>query len=716
MQAMADARGAGASGAAAVERLLRPRSIAVIGVSARPGSAGHNAFTNILRGGFSGELHAVGRSGGDIEGRAFLTDIAQLPRGVDLAVLTLPAAAVHEALIACAARGVRGAVVFAAGFSEVGGAGQGAQQAIADTASAAGMALLGPNCLGYGNYVDGLSVGLFGGPLGAPARYQGREGVAVIGQSGLLVVHLRQVLEARGAASSWFVTTGNEAGLTLADVLDFLAEDPSTATIVVFAEQIRAPQAFLAAAAKALAAGKRISMLHTGKSERARITARSHTGALAGSYAAMRTAVEHAGVAVVDTLEELADVSELLTRFHEAPSAGVGVVSFSGAFCGQTHDYCAHLGLDIPPLSPRTVEALAPQLPEFAPPANPLDLTTQPAWQPELLGIGAKALLDDPAIGSVVIATPLGNAGAYLDGLLPRLQDNRKPIVWGAMGDGSAPAPEILQRLLASNLPLIGSPERALRAMAALTAYGRRRARAAEPAAPPRPFERLPALGPGPQPEWVGKSLLKAIGVAVPQGSLARTPDEAAAIAERIGYPVVLKAQAGALTHKTEAGGVILGVADADALARGWNQLHANLARARPDLALDGVLVEQQARGGGVELMIGARRDPDWGPLLLAGLGGVWAEALGDVRTMPPALPPEAIARELHALKAAPLLRGFRGGPPLDVDAAAQAAAALGRLLLTQPEILELEVNPLVVRPGGEGVTALDALVITVSR
>jgi acyl-CoA synthetase (NDP forming) len=276
------------------------------------------------------------------------------------------------------------------------------------------------------------------------------------------------------------------------------------------------------------------------------------------------------------------------------------------------------------------------------------------------------------------------------------------------------PAPEIMQRLAAVNLPFIPSPERALRAMAKLTAYGRRRARS-RGVEHPQPFAGLHVLGVGSQPEWAGKALLAAIGIPVPQGALARSLEEAAAIAARIGYPVVVKAQAAELTHKTEAGGVIIDIGDRDGLAKAWDMLHANLAHASPDIELDGVLVEQHVRKG-AEMMIGARRDPDWGPLLVAGLGGVWAEALGDVRTMSPELSPDDIARELHALKGAKILTGFRGAPELDVDAVARAASSLGRLMLTRPEILEIDVNPLAVHPKGEGATALDALVIVASE
>ncbi|HXZ68211.1 MAG TPA: CoA-binding protein, partial [Alphaproteobacteria bacterium] len=397
------------TGRDAVARLMRPKTAAVVGASSRAGSAGYNAFMTLLSANCLENVYGVSRSGGTIEGHACLTSVADLPEGVDLAVFTLPKNAVREAIGECAKRHIKAAVVFAAGFSEVGGAGQSEQKALSAAAEAGGIALLGPNCLGFRNFVDGLPVSFFAGiGSGARALYRGTNGVAVLGQSGLLVAMIQTALEARKLSCSYFVTTGNEAGLGIADFLDYFASDNSTRAIVVFAEQIRRPQAFLAAANAARAAGKQIIMLHTGKSERAKATARSHTGALAGDYAAMRMATEAAGVLMVDTLEEIIDTTDLLMRFPSPPTKGVGIISFSGAFCGQSHDYCAEIGLDIPQMSPHIAEELRPQVPEFAPPANPLDLTTQPAWQPELLAIGAKALLDDPAIGSVVIATPTG--------------------------------------------------------------------------------------------------------------------------------------------------------------------------------------------------------------------------------------------------------------------------------------------------------------------
>jgi acyl-CoA synthetase (NDP forming) len=222
----------------------------------------------------------------------------------------------------------------------------------------------------------------------------------------------------------------------------------------------------------------------------------------------------------------------------------------------------------------------------------------------------------------------------------------------------------------------------------------------------------IPELGQGAQPEWLGKKVLAALGLRVPAGELARNAEAAVKVADRIGYPVAMKAQAAKLEHKTEAGGVVLGVADADEVRKVWTTLHQNVERAQPGLKLDGVLVEAMSPRG-LELVVGARRDPRWGPVVMVGLGGIWVEALGDVRLMPPDLTEAEIVEELGKLKTAKLLQGFRGSPPVDIKAVAAAAAAVGRLMRARPDIAEVDVNPLMVHAAGHGATALDALIIT---
>jgi succinyl-CoA synthetase beta subunit len=248
--------------------------------------------------------------------------------------------------------------------------------------------------------------------------------------------------------------------------------------------------------------------------------------------------------------------------------------------------------------------------------------------------------------------------------------------------------------------------------MGKVIGYGNRNSALADRKVTPVGSVSIPELEQGAQPEWLGKKVLAALGMRVPAGELANSAEAAVGIANRIGYPVAMKAQAAKLAHKTEAGGVVLGVADSDAVRRTWVMLHANVERVQPDLKLDGVLVEAMSPRG-LELVVGARRDPRWGPVLMLGLGGIWVEALGDVRLMAPDLTEDEIVEELGRLKTAKLLHGFRNSPPVDIKAVAAAAAALGRLMRARPDITEVDVNPLMVHAAGHGATALDALIVT---
>jgi acetate---CoA ligase (ADP-forming) len=366
-------------------------------------------------------------------------------------------------------------------------------------------------------------------------------------------------------------------------------------------------------------------------------------------------------------------------------------------------------------LSKETVEHLATLLPAFLPPKNPLDLGTQTIWQPELLQMCLEALLRDPAIGGVVISIPATSprhAVLYIQGIVAASSKSAKPLAFAVLGDGSPLVPDFVTIARQNKLVLSRSSDRTLRAMGKVIVYGNRNsALAARKAVPADPVS-IPKLGRGPQPEWLGKKILAALGITVPAGELARSAEAAVAVAQRIGYPVAMKAQAAELLHKTEAGAVALGVADADAVRKTWTALCANVARAQPGLKLDGVLVEAMAPPG-LELVVGGRRDPRWGPVVMVGLGGIWVEALGDVRMLPPDLTEDEIAAELGKLKTAKLLHGFRNTPPADVKAAAAVAAALGRLMRARPEIVEIDINPLMVHAAGRGATALDALIVT---
>ncbi|MDE1974503.1 MAG: acetate--CoA ligase family protein [Hyphomicrobiales bacterium] len=700
---------------AAIRSIMRPRSVAIVGMSAKPGSAGRIVLELLGNNKFDGPIHLVGRGAGDVDGRKVLGSIDDLPIGVDLAVFTLPAGAVREAVEGCVRRKVKAAIVFASGFAEAGGEGAADQEQIGAIARAGGLALVGPNCLGLMNFVDGFAA-VFFSPKAIPRLPEGSRGaVAIVAQSGGLGNHLEASLTARGVPVSCWISTGNEAGLGLADFVQYLLDDPVTQVITLYVEDIRRPQEFIDIAAEAMRRGKPMVMLHPGRGAKAKEAAQSHTGALSGDHAVMRTLVEHAGVVMVDTLDELVDVSEILARFPKPSKGDLGVLTFSGAFCGIAHDFCEDIGVRLPPLSQATKDYLTPLLPSFLPPKNPLDLGTQTIWQPELLPTCVEALLRDPAIGGLAISIPASSpthSVLYVQGIVAATATASKPVALAILGDGSPLAPEFLDVARSNKVVLSRSSDRTLRAMGKVVAYGNRNSALAERKAAAVAAVSIPDLGKGPQPEWLGKNVLAALGLRVPPGGLAGSVEQAVAIADRIGYPVAMKAQAAKLTHKTEAGGVILRLADAEAVRKAWTALHANVERAQPGLKLDGVLVESMLPSG-LELVVGARRDPRWGLVVMLGLGGVWVEALGDVRLMPPDSSEEEIAAELGKLKTAKLLHGFRGTPPVDVKAVAAAAAAIGRLMRARSDIMEIDVNPLVVHAAGHGATALDALIVT---
>ncbi|HLK83088.1 MAG TPA: acetate--CoA ligase family protein [Xanthobacteraceae bacterium] len=692
-----------------IARLMRPRSIAIVGVSPQRGSGGGGVLENLERYGYRGEIHLVSRSSMEIKGRACVASIDDLPQGVDAVLLMIPRGAIEPAISACARRSVGAAIIFAAGFAEAGGEWKAAQERIATVAREAGMAICGPNCLGIMNYVDGI-------PLTFSPQQRSKPptgpSLSIVAQSGGLSSILRTALLARDVPVAFAVSTGNEAVLGLEDYIEFLLDDAMTRVVAVFAEQIRQPQRFLKLAACARQAGKAIVLLHPGRSAAARAAAQSHTGALAGDHAVMRALTAREGVIAVDGLDELIDVSELMARFPNMPAAGPAILTDSGAFKGMTLDLAEAVGLDLPPLSPATADALKGELPDFMAPGNPLDLTAQGILDLDLYARTLKPLFADAAFGSVFVAPIVSAnsafAAAKITAILKAAAGAGKPAVLGLLGDEVALPPGAAENVRAAGIPLFRSPERGLRALARVIAHARAAAqRRTPPSAIPAPA--LPGIGV--LPEHVAKSYLAGLGIPVPKAALARDLPAAQAAAAQIGYPVALKLQAGALPHKSDAGGVVLDIRDAAALASAWRQMHQSVLRRHPGIAIDGVLVEAMAKGG-LEMIVGARRDPDWGPVVVIGLGGIWTEALQDILVLPADLDPSELGVELEKLKAAPLIAGTRGAPARDAAALIDIVGRIGALVRARAEIAEIEINPLMVFERGAGVLALDALVV----
>jgi acetate---CoA ligase (ADP-forming) len=692
-----------------LSRLLSPRSVAIVGASPTPGALGAAVLANLERHDFSGDIHLINPKRDEIGGRPCLKSIDQLPHGVDAAVLAIPGPAVLDAVRALAGRGVGAAVIFSAGFAEGGEEGLAAQAEVARIAAESGMVVEGPNCLGMVNYVAGVPLTFV---ETAPLPLDGKPGIGIVSQSGAMAVVLGTTLMAKQLGISISVSTGNEAASGVEDYVEQLIDDPNTAVVGMIVEQFRKPARFLALADRMRAAGKAIVLLHPGKSSAARESAATHTGAMAGDWQLMRTKVERAGVIVVDSLEELGDVLEIALRAKPVGRGGTAVLTESGAFKALTLDLAEQIGLDLPPVGGDTEARMRAAIPDFIGISNPMDLTAQALVDPDLYRRTLEPLLADDAFAAVVLgiiqtdpATSARKFPPIIDAV--RALAPEKPVIFAGLDDGAPVPADYIGGLHEIGVPYFPSADRAFRALRQLSRHAARDAAATDGS--PLALEDLPA---GVVAEYRAKQSLAPAGIPFPAGAFAATLEEARSAAAQVGYPVVLKAQAAALSHKSEAGGVLLNIADEAALDAAWQRLYANVAAYSPGLVLDGALIEKMGTRG-TELIVGARNDPEWGPVILVGFGGVQAELLKDVRLLPHDLTRDAIVAELRQLKSGALLDGFRGSPALDVDAVAEVIASLGRVLAGTPSIREIDLNPVVVYPKGQGAIALDALILT---
>ena len=695
--------------AAQIERLIRPKSIAIVGASDKPGALGTTLLSNLERNGFVGAIYPINPNRDMLAGRTCLKSVAELPDGVDCAVLAIPRAFVLDAVRGLAERKVGAAVIYSAGFAEGGEEGLAEQIEIGRIAKEAGMVIEGPNCLGSVNYVDKVPLTF----VETLCRQSDGPAVGVISQSGAMAAVLATMLLARDIPVSYTISTGNEAGSGVEDYARWLVNDPHTKVVAMIVEQFRKPQAFLNAARALRAAGKLIVLLHPGTSSAARESAATHTGALAGDYKLMRAYVERAGVVFAETLEELGDVSEIGLRAPSMPKPGAAVIGESGAFKALTLDLAEQLGLELAALGDDDSPSLRMALPDFVPVSNPLDITAHGLYHPSVYTDTIRALLDDDRVGSVVagiIQSDPVTCTIKFPPIMAALEGRTitKPVIFAGLDEGADVPPERIAALRAAGIPWLPSTERALRALARLTALSQRDLTSSQAA--PLPIAGLPQHR-GVIPEYQAKTLLAPLGISFPQGLFAATADEAVRVAEAIGYPVAMKAQAAALGHKSDAGGVILKLADADAVRAAFDRIHVNVSIYSASIRLDGVLIEVMGRTG-PEMIVGAKHDPEWGPVVLAGFGGVTAEILQDVCLITPDMGAELVIAELLKLKQAVLLTGWRGSPALDLPALAELIVRVGQIMTGNPPVREIDLNPVILYPTGEGVVALDALML----
>ncbi len=690
--------------------LLRPRSIAVIGASDVPARIGGTAIDLLLRAGFAA-VYPVNPKRETIQGLTCYPDIESVPEVVDLVIIAVSADATLAQLERCHARGIPAALLYAAGFAETGEAEGAARQAALEAfAATSGMAIAGPNAMGNANFTDAVFT-TFGQSFqpGEPAG-----STALVTQSGNMCAVLFRYAKRSGVAFSHVINTGNEAAISLADYLDWLADDPATTSAICYVEELRDGPAFLAAAAKFRAAGKLLALFKVGASEKGAEATRSHTAALAGNAAAYDAAFTRAGIARAGSLSELADLAYLHTLGSKIAGSNAAILGISGAAGAILADALSLGGAEVPTLPEAVQAGLAAQIPGHSMVSNPVDLTGNMVNSDDFLSECIRLALSPDEIDLLLLYTP----GYFLRSAMGQIKaaaaaSDKAIIVIDTFAEADRAG------MAAHGIGLFEDFDRAARAVASYGKWKRGGLSALAPASPNKTVAPTASWPPFPAgqsalSETESKDALARFGVPVVHDVLVHSADEARSEAARIGFPLVAKLVSPDVAHKTEHGLIRLGLSDADAVAEAYT---AMMAKAESmNVRIEGVTLEPMLAGG-VEILAGVTRDPVFGWLLTVGLGGVWTELMHDAtHALLPVDTNEAEAM-LRRLKGFKLLDGYRGAPKADVAAAAKAIAALGEAVLAGGDMLrEVEVNPLLVMPEGRGAVAVDALVLLTEK
>jgi acyl-CoA synthetase (NDP forming) len=696
----------------AIDSLLRPHSIAIVGASDTVGP-GYNAWKALEFVGFPGQIHLVNPKRTELFGRPCHPSLDAIPGPIDAAFVAVGAEQVLGVARSAHAKGAGGLAILSSGFGEAGAEGRARQDALVAFAGDTGLAVCGPNCLGLLNFSGRTA--LFGTSLPATVDHGG---VAAVVQSGSVGIALLNAGRALGL--SCLITSGNEAVTTTAEYIEALLDDEAVRTIVVFAEEIKRPARFIAALARARTLGKPVIVLKSGRSERGRAAVLAHTGAVAGSVEACDAALLAAGAIQVHSLDELIETTILVASGSQPARRGVGVLSLSGGEIALALDAAEAVGLHLPAADP--VEAdLAALLPPFATIANPLDLTWAGLYDPAVARACARTLAGHPEVGTLVLLqdapSGLGQQQAerysrLLDAVAAGARDVDIPLAAVSNLSGAL-HPLLSETATRQGVPYLRGTQEGFSALGRFATWA-----TPQPSSPPQPTdpdvmsqarEALARLTATPT-EDEARAVLSLYGVPGLAERRVATAAEAADAATALGFPVVLKGLAAGIVHKSDAGLVAVGLTSAEDVFAAADGMRSSANRLGAPML--GFLVQEKAAPV-AEIFVGGRVDPDFGPLVVMGAGGILVELYRDVVIRLAPITEEQALEALNSTLIAATLRGFRGRPPADLTAAARAVAALSRFISDfRDSITEVEINPLAVFREGSGCSALDAVIL----
>ena len=697
-----------------LDELFRPASIAVVGASNQPGKVGTTLFRNLLQAGFRGIAYPVNPSSKSVSGVRCYPRVADLPDAPELGVVIVQAPLVADVIDELGRAGTRGVVVISAGFREVGEEGAAREAEVVRRAAQYRMSLVGPNCFGVLNTDPEVSLNATFSESLPP-----RGNIAFVSQSGALCAGILQYGITERIGFSRFVSVGNRAGVDENDLLRSLGDDPATKVILLYVESLADGRKFLETA-REVTEQKPVLVIKSGRTAAGERAARSHTGSLAQSgrdqlYDAL---FEQSGVLRAETLGDLFRTAKLFASGLTLDGPRLVILTNSGGPGIVAADAAIRHGLELPPLPAEIHDELVQRLPSIAAVSNPLDMTSLVG--PDQYRETLRTLLASPEVDvALVIATPSGTmtGESVARAMLDAKATTPKPIIACLFGLTDLSREMLL--LEDQGIPSFTFPEEAVQGLGNLARFQAWRAR---PRTEVRsfPVDRdavRQTLGEAERsgmtvlPDYAARSLLAAYGIAFPKVARVSTVEEAVREADSIGYPVVMKVASPDIFHKTDVGGVTVGLQDAQMVRGAWQRMQQSIRSAAPTARIEGFEVEAQVSGG-KEVLVGVQRDPNFGPIVVFGMGGIYVEVLRDVTFRLAPVRPLAAQHMVESVRTFPLLRGVRGEPPSDLPALQEAIERVSQLAVDLPQVTELDLNPLIVRPAGKGAVAVDARVV----
>ena len=691
-----------------ISKLLRPRAVAVVGASEKSGFGGDTCRNILENQADTSHVYPVNPKKETVFGKKCYPTLADLPEEIDLVILCTSQKTIVDFLKQAKAKGAGAAVVYASGYSEVGTAeGKAFEKELVDAAKALDMVVMGPNCAGYINFGDDIFSFAFIGD------YKGKKGnIGFVSQSGQFCIDMMKSAEMK---YSFAISAGNSAMVQMEDYLNFLIDDSNTKVIALYLEGVKNPHKFEACLQKAMEKKKPVVILKAGRSPKGQATAASHTGSMAGSDKTYDAVFEKFGVIRADDMQDLRSTASLLATLRVLPKKpAFSAMCLSGGETAVSADTGFLHGIEYPDFSEITLKKLNDMLPDFATPRNPLDMTAALCYDADAFASGITTVMSDPSIEMGLVGLTISDKVTVSNDIMfegirrafEQIPD--KPLAVMSFME-AARNKELVERFQNAGIPVLPTTKYGFRALQHLQDFIlhdtiKREARLAIPEAHSANTRALS--------EYESKKLLADNGVPVDLGYIAKTKAEVKEYAEKIGYPLVMKVESNDILHKSDVGGVMLNIKSLEQAEEAYDKILANAAQHAPNAKINGILMQKMLKAG-TEMIIGLNSDPQFGPMLLVGMGGVFVEVFKDAALYPVPLNHDEALHMLQALKSFKLLNGYRGNPPADIEALTDMMVKISDFAYRKKDTLkELDMNPLFVYPKGEGVAIADALAV----